>query len=177
MNPKFDTETAIPELGVGEALLSFLNDKGKPSVVEQSSILPPASRVGPQNVWRRSPVQQSTGINTTRSIALAIGSQAVPSVPWTEVSGRTGLAGHGVSGNSAMGCGDQGEWRPRPRRFHVPPVGPAAPPCVRNPGRTVGNGASPPAASGARSPSSASRIAMFREQQQAGEDLLTVVAE
>ena len=46
-NPKLDTEKVITELGVGEALISFLDEKGRPSVVERAYILPPASRIGP----------------------------------------------------------------------------------------------------------------------------------
>ena len=42
-NPNFDTETVITELGTGEALVSFLNEKGQPSVVERSYILSPQS--------------------------------------------------------------------------------------------------------------------------------------
>src|SRR5690606_9446807 len=46
-NPKFDTEKAITELGVGEALVSLLDEKGRPSVVERAFVAPPASRIGP----------------------------------------------------------------------------------------------------------------------------------
>jgi hypothetical protein len=46
-NPKIDTEQAITELGVGEALVSFLDEKGRPGVVERAFVLPPASRIGP----------------------------------------------------------------------------------------------------------------------------------
>ena len=46
-NPAFDAATAITELGVGEALVSFLDEKGRPNVVERAFILPPASRIGP----------------------------------------------------------------------------------------------------------------------------------
>ena len=46
-NPKLDTEKVITELGVGEALISFLDAKGSPSIVERAYILPPASRIGP----------------------------------------------------------------------------------------------------------------------------------
>jgi DNA helicase HerA-like ATPase len=46
-NPKLDTEKAITELGVGEALVSFLDEKGRPNVVERAWVLPPASRIGP----------------------------------------------------------------------------------------------------------------------------------
>jgi DNA helicase HerA-like ATPase len=46
-NPAIDVERAITELGVGEALVSFLDAKGTPAVVERAWILPPASRIGP----------------------------------------------------------------------------------------------------------------------------------
>jgi len=46
-NPAFDAATAITELGVGEALVSFLDEHGRPTVVERGMILPPSSRIGP----------------------------------------------------------------------------------------------------------------------------------
>jgi DNA helicase HerA-like ATPase len=46
-NPSLDVETAITELGVGEALVSFLDEKGVPSMVERGLICPPLSFVGP----------------------------------------------------------------------------------------------------------------------------------
>jgi DNA helicase HerA-like ATPase len=52
-NPAFDAATAITELAVGEALVSFLDDKGRPSVVERAFILPPASRIGPLSAAER----------------------------------------------------------------------------------------------------------------------------
>ncbi|MFV0507280.1 MAG: helicase HerA-like domain-containing protein [Bacteroidales bacterium] len=46
-NPKYDTEQVITELGTGEGLISFLDEKGAPSVVERAYILPPQSQIGP----------------------------------------------------------------------------------------------------------------------------------
>ena len=46
-NPAFNTEKAIMELGVGEALVSTLDAKGQPTMVERTLIRPPNSRVGP----------------------------------------------------------------------------------------------------------------------------------
>ncbi|MBM3372765.1 MAG: DUF853 family protein [Betaproteobacteria bacterium] len=46
-NPKINVETAITELGVGEALVSLLDEKGRPCVVERAFVLPPGSRLGP----------------------------------------------------------------------------------------------------------------------------------
>ncbi|MDE2047097.1 MAG: DUF853 family protein [Betaproteobacteria bacterium] len=52
-NPKLDTQKAITELGVGEALVSLLDDKGRPSVVERAFIVPPASQIGPVTAEQR----------------------------------------------------------------------------------------------------------------------------
>ncbi len=46
-NPKLDIEAAITELAVGEALVSFLDEKGRPGVTERLYVLPPASQIGP----------------------------------------------------------------------------------------------------------------------------------
>jgi hypothetical protein len=46
-NPAFSTEQAIQELGTGEALISFLDEKGSPSVVERAMVIAPCSRMGP----------------------------------------------------------------------------------------------------------------------------------
>ena len=52
-NPKLDIETAITELAVGEALVSFLDDKGRPGVTERVYVLPPASQIGPITTEQR----------------------------------------------------------------------------------------------------------------------------
>ena len=46
-NPAFDTETAIREVGTGEAVVSLLEDKGVPAMVSRTLIRPPESRLGP----------------------------------------------------------------------------------------------------------------------------------
>jgi len=45
-NPEIDTEKAILELGTGEALVSFVDEEGMPSIVELAKILPPQSYMG-----------------------------------------------------------------------------------------------------------------------------------
>lgn len=61
-NPAFDCATAITQLGIGEALVSTLEAKGIPSMVERTLIRPPSGRVGPvsdaerQKVMNLSPV-------------------------------------------------------------------------------------------------------------------------
>jgi uncharacterized protein len=48
-NPSFDTEKAITELGVGEALISFLDEKGRPNIVQRGMIVAPGSKMGPMD--------------------------------------------------------------------------------------------------------------------------------
>ncbi len=59
-NPELDVEKVIGELGVGEALVSLLDEKGRPTVVERAYILPPHSRIGPVTAdERRETLQHS----------------------------------------------------------------------------------------------------------------------
>jgi len=60
INPNLDTETAITELGVGEALISFLDEKGRPNIVEQALIRPPFSQIGPIEPKERERINQSS---------------------------------------------------------------------------------------------------------------------
>jgi hypothetical protein len=55
-NPDLDIEKVITELAVGEALVSFLDEKGRPTVVERAYVLPPASRIGPITTEERQAV-------------------------------------------------------------------------------------------------------------------------
>ena len=57
-NPAFATEEAIGELGVGEALVSFLDAKGAPAMVERALIVPPESQVGPVTPDERAAVMR-----------------------------------------------------------------------------------------------------------------------
>ena len=64
-NPKFDAATVITELGVGEALISFLDEKGRPNVVDRSMIFPPASRLGPLTAAERQAMIQASPLLAT----------------------------------------------------------------------------------------------------------------
>jgi DNA helicase HerA-like ATPase len=46
-NPRFDTQEAIRDVGTGEAVTSFLENKGIPGIVERTLIRPPSSQLGP----------------------------------------------------------------------------------------------------------------------------------
>lgn len=61
-NPDIDTEKTIMELGVGEALVSFLQDKGEPSMVERTLIRPPGSRLGPATAAERKSLIENSPI-------------------------------------------------------------------------------------------------------------------
>jgi DNA helicase HerA-like ATPase len=61
-NPAFDTQKAITELGVGEALVSMLDAKGNPSIVARSLIAPPSARVGPSSPEERRQLIQKSGL-------------------------------------------------------------------------------------------------------------------
>ena len=58
-NPKLDTETVISELGVGEALVSTLQGKGVPSIVQRTLIRPPCSRIGKATMAERKAVLEN----------------------------------------------------------------------------------------------------------------------
>ncbi len=53
-NPALDVEKVISELGVGEALVSFLDEKGIPGMVEKAMMLPPQAQIGPITPEERS---------------------------------------------------------------------------------------------------------------------------
>jgi DNA helicase HerA-like ATPase len=59
-NPGFDTEAALSELAVGEALVSFLDAKGTPGIVERAYILPPQSFIGSAGFEK---IQELTDVN------------------------------------------------------------------------------------------------------------------
>ena len=59
-NPKLDVAQVITELGVGEALVSVLDAKGAPTVVERAFILPPQSRLRPLSADERAQVRRDS---------------------------------------------------------------------------------------------------------------------
>jgi DNA helicase HerA-like ATPase len=61
-NPKLDTAKVIMELGKGEALVSFLEGNGTPSMVERCMIRPPSARVGPINADERKALMASSPV-------------------------------------------------------------------------------------------------------------------
>ncbi len=61
-NPKLDVEKVITELGVGEALVSFLDEQGRPGVVERAFIVPPSGQIGPITADERKAVMDGSPV-------------------------------------------------------------------------------------------------------------------
>jgi len=61
-NPAFDAEDVITDLGVGEALVSTLDEKGAPGVVQRTLIRPPSSRLGPATEEERQAEMKSSPV-------------------------------------------------------------------------------------------------------------------
>jgi DNA helicase HerA-like ATPase len=61
-NPAFDTAEAIQALGVGEALVSVLDEKGAPTMVQKTLVRPPASRLGPITPAERAAVMAASPV-------------------------------------------------------------------------------------------------------------------
>ncbi len=64
-NPAFETEVAIREVGTGEAVVSLLENKGIPSIVQRTLIRPPSSQMGPITVEERAAIMAASPIGAT----------------------------------------------------------------------------------------------------------------
>lgn len=59
-NPAFSTTQVITEMGVGEALVSMLDEKGRPQIVQRTLIKPPQGQIGPITAQQRQQIMQSS---------------------------------------------------------------------------------------------------------------------
>ncbi|MBD3808908.1 MAG: DUF853 family protein [Sulfuricurvum sp.] len=64
-NEEFDEKTALMELGVGEALVSLLDDKGAPSITQRALIIPPLSHIGPITAEERQELMGASIVGDT----------------------------------------------------------------------------------------------------------------
>ena len=64
-NPQLDVEAAITELGTGEALVSFLDAKGRPGITERVYVIPPGSQIGPITDAQRAELNKNSLIAGT----------------------------------------------------------------------------------------------------------------
>lgn len=109
-NPELDLETAITELGVGEALVSTLDEKGRPGVTQRAYIVAPGSRIGPASETEKRAVRAQSlvaGVYETvldresayEMLTARVEAQAAaPTAP----GGAPGPAENGSSGNALI---------------------------------------------------------------------------
>ncbi len=114
-NPELDEQAAITDLGVGEALVSLLDDKGRPAVVERAFILPPQAQIGPISASERAAIIESSVLaghyeaSVDRESAYeklqgrSVQKQAVPEA--AQASGGLGEMLGSVLGGSNAGAG------------------------------------------------------------------------
>jgi DNA helicase HerA-like ATPase len=102
-NPGLDIEAAITELAVGEALVSFLDEKGRPGVTERAFVIPPGSQLGPITAQQRQAL-------LTQSLVAGVYEQAVDRESAYEVlRGRaSGTAADGAATGTVAGAGAGG---------------------------------------------------------------------
>jgi len=98
-NPKIDTEKAITELGVGEALISFLDEKGRPEPVERAFVLPPASRIGPITPDERKAVMDKSSLKSVYDKPIDRESA------YEKLANRAAVSAGGTTSTSAGGGG------------------------------------------------------------------------
>ena len=103
-NPGLDIERAITELAVGEALVSFLDAKGRPSVTERAFVLPPGSQLGPISAAQRQALLAGSLVagvyekTLDRESAYEIlSSRTADALDTTGARGKNGKAGSGAA--------------------------------------------------------------------------------
>jgi DNA helicase HerA-like ATPase len=120
-NPKFDAATVITELGVGEALVSFLDEKGRPAIVERSVIFPPASRLGPLTGEERQAMIQASPFLATygQTIDRASAYEALRGKP-AATQAAPGAIPAPPAGRRAPDANDWGNHNAQPRPTPAP---------------------------------------------------------
>ena len=110
--PGLNIETAITELAVGEALVSFLDAKGRPSVTERVFVLPPGSQLGPISAQQRQQLLQDSLVagvyekEVDRASAYEmLQERAIAAAP-AAASPNGGAAGQSASGGMLGGLND-----------------------------------------------------------------------
>jgi DNA helicase HerA-like ATPase len=109
-NPKLDVEAAITQLEIGEALVSLLDEKGRPSVVQRALVVPPGCRLGPVTPEERRETMRDSLVASTYDTAVdresayeklvARHSQAGPAAPAGGAGGLLGTLGDFLGGST-----------------------------------------------------------------------------
>jgi uncharacterized protein len=110
-NPAFSAEAAITELGVGEALVSFLDARGTPTIVERAFVIPPVSRIGPMSADERNSAINHSSLYGRYEDALdresayeKLTAEVVQSTTATSASASTGQTGQASDGGLLDGA-------------------------------------------------------------------------
>ena len=125
-NPKLDTEKAIGELGVGEALVSFLDENGTPAMVERAFVIAPHARIGPITPDERKQLM-------TSSVVAGVYDTAVD-----RESAYERLNARAANSSAAAGAGPAGTWSTVPSNGQTPAAVPVPPPNQSSGGQTGG---------------------------------------
>jgi len=108
-NPLLDEATVITELGVGEALVSCLDEKGRPGVVERAFIIPPQGQIGPIEPQERQRLMQSSLVAgvyekaVDRESAYELLKSRAEQAAQTQSAAQTASAGGGGTGGGLGG--------------------------------------------------------------------------
>jgi DNA helicase HerA-like ATPase len=106
-NPKVNVEAVITEMGVGEALVSFLDAQGIPGMVERAMVMPPHSQIGPITPEQRAAILKGsvvagvyeTAVDRESAYERLKGKVAASGT----AGGSTGAAAGGAAGSSSGG--------------------------------------------------------------------------
>jgi hypothetical protein len=103
-NPKVNVEAVITEMGVGEALVSFLNAQGIPGMVERAMVMPPHSQIGPITPEQRVAIIKSSVVAGVYETVVDRESA------YERLKGKVVASGSGVAGPTPAGGvrGDSG---------------------------------------------------------------------
>lgn len=127
-NPAFDTETAIREVGTGEAVVSLLEEKGVPAMVSRVLIRPPASRMGPITAAERAASLSASPVAGVYDAAADRESaHEILSARADAAARQTALAEEMMAKAEAQA---QERARPSARRYEAPPRRTAAEPSL-----------------------------------------------
>lgn len=110
-NPGLDIEAAITELGVGEALVSLLDAKGRPEPTQRAWIMPPGSRIGPATDAERQALRQDPTMSAKYAKAVDRESayEVLTARASTDVADATAGSAAGKAAGAQKGAADQGE--------------------------------------------------------------------
>jgi len=103
-NPGLDEAGTITELGVGEALVSFLDERGSPTVVERAWIVPPHSRIGPISAEQRRQIMAESLV--AGHYEQAVDRESAYEILKTRAAAATADSGKAADSEAGSGWGD-----------------------------------------------------------------------